>query len=542
MELVSPDQMADRVGIVSPSRLRLVFASAFGALLEWYDFYIYAALAGNLSVLFFPHGSSTIAFLSSLATFGVGFLVRPIGALVFGRLGDTIGRKYTFLTTIVLMGIATIGVGVLPSYAQIGVAAPILLVLLRLLQGFALGGEVGGAATYLAEHAPPKRRGLYTSSLQTTATLGLLLAIAVVAMIRMSLSAEAFQQWGWRVPFLISGFLLIVSLRLRLKLAESPTFQKLESEGHLSVAPIARSLGRWENLKLILIMLFSSASGIGVIFGTGHFFSMFFLQYTLKLPANLVSPYFAIALVCAFPFYFIVGGLSDRIGRKWIMMVGCLLFSVSVLPIFGGLTHFGNTALEHFRWTTPVVVQASQCHGWINLGAQSECDRVRSFLTTTGVVYHVEPSSSAVVLVTVGPVNVPGHDIPAITRALQQAGWSDHADPARINAAGVVVLMWILVLFLTMIYGPAAAFMVELFPADVRYTSLSLPFHIGAGWFGGMLPLVVAALGAASGDIYFGLWYPVGVSAVSFIIGALAMPETLRMDINRYTPTSTRRL
>jgi MFS family permease len=522
------------------SRTRLILASTAGALLEWYDFYIYAALAGNLSLIFFPGKNATIAFLSSLATFGVGFLVRPIGALFFGRLGDTIGRKYTFLSTIVLMGVATIGVGVLPTYKQVGVVAPILLVVLRLLQGFALGGEVGGAATYLSEHAPPGRRGLYTSFLQTTATIGLLLAIAVVAFIRMSVSADIFLNWGWRIPFWISAILLVVSLRLRLRLSESPIFSELKSEGHISSAPIAGSLGRWDNLKLIIVMLFSSASGIGVIFGTGHFFSMFFLQFTLRLPVNLVSFYFAIALIAAIPFYFFFGALSDRIGRKWIMMAGCLLFSLSVMPIFSGLTHFGNPALERFRQTVPVVIHADDCHGWAFWGEQSGCDRLRSVVATTGVAYRVEPAVSADASVSIGNVSVSAKNTADILTAFKRAGWRDHADAADINGPAVTFLMWVLVFYLTMIYGPAAAFMVELFPADLRYTSLSLPFHIGAGWFGGMLPLVVAALNAAKGDIYFGLWYPVFISAISFVVGVLAMPETFRLNINRFSGGTTR--
>lgn len=523
------------------SRARLILASTVGALLEWYDFYIYAALAGNLSLIFFPGKNATITFLSSLATFGVGFLVRPIGAIFFGRLGDTIGRKYTFLSTIVLMGVATIGVGVLPTYKQIGVAAPILLVALRLLQGFALGGEVGGAATYLSEHAPAGRRGLYTSFLQTTATIGLLLAIAIVALIRMSISADLFQNWGWRIPFWISAILLVVSLQLRLRLSESPTFLELEKEGHISAAPIAGSLGRWDNLKLIAVMLFSSASGIGVIFGTGHFFSMFFLQFTLRLPPNLVSFYFAIALIAAIPFYFIFGALSDRIGRKWIMMVACLLFSVSVMPIFGALTHFANPALERFRQTVPVVIHADNCHDWTLGGQQSDCDRVRSLIAATGVAYHDEPVASVSdASVSIGRASVSAKNPAGILAALQQAGWRDHAEATDINGPAIIFLMWVLVFYLTMIYGPAAAFMVELFPADLRYTSLSLPFHIGAGWFGGMLPLVVAGLNAARGDIYFGLWYPVLISAVSFVVGALAMPETFRLNINRFSGSVTR--
>lgn len=518
---------------VTRHELTLIVASSFGALLEWYDFYVYAALAGTFGTLFFPHGNDTAAFLASLATFGAGFLVRPIGALFFGRLGDRIGRKYTFLATIVLMGIATLGVGLLPSYERIGLLAPLLLVLLRLLQGFALGGETGGASTYLAEHSPAGRRGLYTSSLQTTATLGLLASIAVVSATRASMDSATFQSWGWRVPFLVSLVLLLVSVYLRTKLAESPTFQNMKRAGTLSKSPISESFGKWGNLKYVLVMLFSTASGVGVVFGTGHFYSMYFLQNTLKVAPNTVNLYLAAALVCVFPFYLFFGWLSDRIGRKWIMMVACLLLATTTQPIFHALTHYANPDLEAFQQSSPVVVRADDCHFSLFAAPVTDCDRIRAFLSASGVSYLQSPASPGERTSTsIGTTTVEGGDTAALRQALRAAGWVEHADPAKTNGPVVVMLMWVLLIYLAMVYGPMAAFMVELFPARIRYTSLSLPFHLGSGWFGGMLPFVVSAMAVAHGNIYFGLWYPVGVAALSLIVGVLFVPETFRRDIS----------
>jgi MFS family permease len=517
---------------VKRHELKLIFASSFGGLLEWYDFYVYAALAGTFGNLFFPRGNETAAFLASLATFGAGFLVRPIGALFFGRLGDRIGRKYTFMATIVLMGVATVGVGLLPSYAQIGVAAPVALVLLRLLQGFALGGETGGAATYLAEHAPDGQRGFYTSWLQTTATLGLLSSIAVVSVTRATLDDAAFQSWGWRVPFIVSLALLLVSVYLRTRLDESPTFERIRLAGTLSQSPISESFGRWGNLKYVLIMLFSTASGVGVVFGTGHFYSMYFLQNTLKVAPNTVNLFLSIALVGAFPFYLFFGWLSDRIGRKWIMMAACLLLAGTTQPIFRALTHYANPALEAFQQHSPVVVRANDCRISLFAAPVTDCDRIRAFLSASGVSYRrIGIGAAERASTSIGETTVAGSDPVKLKRALVAAGWAEHADRARMNAPAVVFLMWLLVLYLTMVYGPMAAFMVELFPARIRYTSLSLPFHLGSGWFGGMLPFVVAAMAVAHGNIYFGLWYAVGVAALSLVVGVLFIPETFRRDI-----------
>ena len=519
--------------VVTRHEFTLIVASSFGALLEWYDFYIYAALAGTFSTLFFPSGNDTVAFLASLATFGAGFLVRPLGALFFGRLGDRIGRKYTFMATIVLMGIATIGVGLLPSFAKIGMMAPVLLVALRLLQGFALGGETGGAATYLAEHSPADRRGFYTSSLQTTATLGLLASIAAVSISRAAMDEAAFQSWGWRVPFLVSIVLLAISVYLRTKLAESPTFRDMKQAGRLSHSPISESFGQWANLKYVLIMLFSTASGVGVVFGTGHFYSMYFLQNTLKVAPNTVNLFLAIALIAVFPFYLVFGWLSDRIGRKWIMMLACLLLAATTQPIFHALTHYANPQLEAFQKSAPVTVRANDCRFALFSAPVTDCDRIRAFLSASGVSYQQAPQTDDDASTEIGAIVVRGSDRHELEKALVASGWSAHADPAKIDAPMVILLMWLLLLYLAMVYGPMAAFMVELFPARIRFTSLSLPFHLGSGWFGGMLPFVVSAMAVARGNVYFGLWYPIVIAVVSFAVGALFVPETYRRDISR---------
>ena len=517
---------------ISRPHLKLIFASSFGALLEWYDFYIYASLAGYFGVMFFPHGNATAAFLASLATFGAGFLIRPIGAIVFGRLGDQIGRKYTFMVTIALMGIATVGVGLLPSYQEIGIAAPILLVALRLLQGLALGGETGGAATYLAEHTPNGRRGYFTSSLQATATLGLLASIGVVSLTRAMMSTASFQAWGWRIPFLVSLVLLAISVYLRTRLAESPTFTAMKTSGRLSHAPLSESFLKWGNLRFVLIMLLSTASGVGVIFGTSEFYSMYFVANTLKVPPNLVSAYLSIALAASMPCYLFFGWLSDRIGRKWIMMLACVGAVLTIQPIFHGLTHFANPDLEAFQQNSPVVVHANDCRFSLFSAPATDCDKIRSFLTSSGVSYQrLDAEAGAPATTSIGATTLTGSDPVALKHALMAAGWRDHADPAKINGPAVVLLMWLLLLYLTMIYGPMAAFMVELFPARIRYTSLSLPFHLGSGWFGGMLPFVVSAMAVAHGNIYYGLWYPVAVAAVSLIVGVLFVPETYKRNI-----------
>ncbi|NEV00402.1 MFS transporter [Bradyrhizobium uaiense] len=505
---------------------KVVLASSFGALLEWYDFYIYAALAVQLGHLFFPKGNETAAFLASLATFGAGFLIRPIGALFFGRLGDMVGRKKTFLVTIILMGVATVGVGLLPTYDQIGIAATYGLVLCRLLQGLALGGEVGGAVTYVAEHSPVHRRGAYTSSLQTTATLGLLSSIIVVFGLKLILSDKQFHDWGWRLPFVLSLLLLIVSVYFRAKLHESPTFQRMKAAGATSRAPVTESFTQASNLKCI-VLLFVVAAGLGAIFGTGHFYSMFFLNKTLKVPMEEVQLLIGPALVVVTPLYVFFGWLSDRIGRKPIMALACLLAAVTTQPIFKGLTHYANPGLERFLENADIVVTARDCNFRLFAEAATECDKVTGLLADLGVQYRSEqPALGAPTTVKIAGRLVEDFNPDTLRQALVSAGWPSSADPSKINRPAVFGLLFVLVLYLAMVYGPMAAFMVELFPARIRYTSLSFPFHVGAGWVGGMLSFVVTAMNVYSGNPYFGLWYPVIVSGFAFVVAICFVPET----------------
>jgi MFS family permease len=532
MSLTRGDARAPASGMTAEER-KVILASSFGALMEWYDFYIYAALAVYFGALFFPPGNETAAFLASLATFGAGFLIRPVGALLFGRLGDLIGRKYTFLVTILLMGIATVGVGVLPTYAHVGIVAPVLLVLLRLLQGLALGGEVGGAVTYVAEHSPVRKRGLYTSSLQTTATLGLLSSLLVVYLLKIFLTEAEFRDWGWRIPFVVSFAMLVVSVYIRSKLHESPVFLRMKAGNATSKAPIRESFTRWSNLKYVLL-LFVVAAGLGAIFGTGHFYTMFFVNKTLHVPIETVHMLIAIALVVATPCYLLFGWLSDRIGRKYIMMAACLLAAVLTQPIFKGLTHYANPAFEQFQARQAVQVTAGDCKARLFGDPVSPCDRIRGYLTDLGVGYTFVPAHDpAQAQVRIGDRILQGYDRAAIKAALLAAGWPEHADPARMNLPMLFVLLLVPILLLTMVYGPMAAFMVELFPARVRYTSLSLPFHLGSGWIGGMLSFVVTAMNVSSGDIYFGLWYPVVVAGAAFVIGMLFVPETRGRDLSQ---------
>jgi MFS family permease len=505
---------------------KVVLASSFGALLEWYDFYIYAAMAIQLGILFFPKGNPTAGFLASLATFGAGFLIRPVGALLFGRLGDMVGRKKTFLVTIVLMGIATVGVGLLPTYAHIGIAATFGLVSLRLLQGLALGGETGGAVTYVAEHSPADRRGAYTSSLQTTATVGLLLSIIVVFGLKFFLTEAQFGAWGWRVPFLFSLLMLIISVYFRAKLHESPTFQRMKAAHATSSAPIKESFTNLSNLKNIGI-LFVAAAGIGAIFGVCHFYSMFFVSKTLKVPIAEVQLMFAPALIVATPLYLFFGWLSDRIGRKPIIVVACLLSAVTTQPIFRGLTHFANPVLERFTENTDVVVNASDCHFRLFSEAKTDCDKVKGYLTNLGVQYRsMDAAAGTAATVKIADHTITGFNPDAIKQTLISAGWPQTADLADVNRLAIFGLMFVLIIYLCMVYGPMAAFMVELFPARIRYTSLSFPFHIGSGWVGGMLSFVVSAMNVYTGSFYYGLWYPVIVSAIAFLVTLFFMPET----------------
>jgi MFS family permease len=513
---------------------RIIFASALGTVFEWYDFYLYGTLAVFFGALFFPPGNDTAAFLASLATFGAGFAVRPFGALIFGRIGDLVGRKYTFLITIVVMGFGTALVGVLPTYAQIGIWAPVLLVTLRLAQGLALGGEYGGAATYVAEHAPHGQRGYYTSWIQTTATLGFFLSLAVILACRIGFGDDEFKASGWRIPFLLSVFLLAISVYIRLKLSESPLFAEMKAQGRHSRAPLTESFGNWRNLKIVLLALFGATAGQGVVWYTGQFYALFFLQNTLKVDFKLSYLLVAVALLIGTPFFVFFGRLSDRIGRKPVLVIGCLLAALTFIPIFKGLTHYANPALGDYEDRAAVTVAARDCHFNIFAKPSTPCDRAKDFLTKAGLSYtSLPPAGDAEVLTTIAGEKLTGFDEAAYKQALQTSGYPVKADPARMNKPMTVLLLVILMLYVTMVYGPIAAFLVELFPTRIRYSSMSLPYHIGNGWFGGFLPFIAAALVVRAGDIYYGLWYPIVVALGTGIVGLIFMRETREVDLRR---------
>ena len=530
--MVSPAAAAaaHSTGDVTKEEHRVIFASSLGTVFEWYDFYLYATLAPFFAALFFPKENATAALLASFATYAAGFLVRPFGALVFGRIGDLVGRKYTFLVTILVMGLSTAAVGVLPTYETIGMLAPTLLVLLRLAQGLALGGEYGGAATYVAEHAPDEKRGLNTSWIQTTATLGFFLSLVVIGACRVGLAEAAFKSWGWRIPFLVSLILLGVSVYIRLKLNESPVFLKMKAEGKGSKAPLRESFTKWPNLKIVLIALFGATAGQGVVWYTGQFYALFFLTGTLKIDWKTAYTILAISLALGTGFFVFFGWLSDKIGRKKIMMVGCLLASVSYFPIYRAMTHFGNPALEAFAAKTVVSLTATNCqvHLFPNPKTEySDCDRVQDFLSKRSLSYETTEGAPGSKPVThFNDTVIEGWDEAKLTSTLKSLGYPTSAKPEDVNVPMLILLVLIQVLYVTMVYGPIAAFLVELFPTRIRYTSMSLPYHIGNGWFGGMLPLTATAMVAANGNIYAGLWYPVIVAALSLIIGTLLIKET----------------
>jgi MFS family permease len=509
---------------------KVIFASSLGTVFEWYDFYIYATLTPFLASLFFPKENATAALLGSLGAYAAGFLVRPFGALVFGRIGDLVGRKYTFLVTIMVMGLSTAAVGMMPTYAKVGMLSPTILVLLRLAQGLALGGEYGGAATYVAEHAPDSKRGLHTSWIQTTATLGFFVSLVVIGACRANMAEDAFKTWGWRIPFLLSLVLLAISVYIRLKLNESPVFLQMKSEGKGSKAPIRESFAHWENAKVVLIALFGAAAGQGVIWYTGQFYALFFLTGTLKLPWKTGYVIVAIALALGTGLFVLFGWLSDRIGRKKIMIAGALLGAVTYFPIFKAMTHFGNPALEAFNARTKITLTASNCqvHLFPNpRTVYSPCDKVQDFLAKKSLSYQtLEGPDVAQPVIHINDTVIMGFDEPKLTAALKAAGAPGAPKPEDINAPMLVLLVFIQLVYVTMVYGPIAAFLVELFPARIRYTSMSLPYHIGNGWFGGMLPLTAAALVAAKGDIYAGLWYPVIVAAITVVIGLIFIRES----------------
>ena len=528
---------ASRAGGMSKDEKFVIFASSLGTIFEWYDFYLYAVLAPFFASLFFPAGNDTAALLSAFATYAAGFLVRPFGAIIFGRIGDLVGRKYTFLVTIMVMGTATFLVGVLPTFASVGWLAPIMLVTLRLCQGLALGGEYGGAATYVAEHSRPNERGYATSFIQTTATLGLLLALIVIALCRGNMVAKDFSEWGWRIPFLVSVILLVFSVYIRLKLNETPIFQKMVSEGKGSKAPLTESFFHYPNNKYVLLALLGATAGQGVVWYTGQFYALFFLVITLKVDYITAYWLIGISLVIGTPFFIFFGWLSDRIGRLKIILAGCAIAAITYFPLFQGLTHYVNPDLEAFAKANPITVTADQstCNFHIFVGPWSkftDCDRAQDFLTKSGLSFKIaHAAGSKSVDMDIGGTKIQGWDNAKWTAALAAKGYPKAADPKKINWFMTELILVIMVIYVTMVYGPIAAFLVEMFPTKIRYTSMSLPYHIGNGWFGGMLPLLATAVVAAQGDLYAGLWYPIIVAVMTLVIGTLFLRDTKGVDI-----------
>ena len=532
-------QAVSAKGTTGREERKIIFASSLGTVFEWYDFFLYGALATVLSKQFFAGVNDTTAFIFALMAFAAGFLVRPFGALVFGRLGDMIGRKYTFLMTIILMGLSTFAVGLLPTYTSIGIAAPIMLVLLRMLQGLALGGEYGGAATYVAEHAAPGKRGFNTSWIQSTATLGLLLSLVVVLSCRY-LTGDQFEVWGWRLPFLLSIVLLGISTWIRMSMHESPAFVKMKAEGKTSKSPIRESFGKWENLKIVLIALFGINAGQAVTFYTAQFYVLFFLTQMLKMDPAQANMLLIISVVIGAPFFIFFGWLSDRVGRKPILMLGLLLATVLYFPLFKGLSHYANPQIDAASRQSPIMVMADPATCTFQFDPvgkarfDSPCDKVKTFLVKQGLPYSSQAAAPGTdVQVSVGDKQIKGFDEAAMRGAISEAGYPAKADPSAVNQPMVVLMMVLLTLIATMTYGPLAAVMVELFPTRIRYTSMSLPYHIGNGWFGGFLPTVSFALVVYTGDIFYGLWYPVVITGVSLVVGMLCLKETRNVDIDK---------
>jgi MFS family permease len=540
----------------SQSDWLVIGASSLGTVFEWYDFYLYGLLATVISAQFFSGVNETTGFIFALAAFAAGFAVRPFGALVFGRLGDLVGRKHTFLITMSIMGIATFAVGILPSYATAGVAAPVMLLALRLLQGLALGGEYGGAATYVAEFSPPGKRGFFTSWIQTTATVGLFAALLVVIGTRTYLGEDAFKAWGWRIPFLVSILLLAVSLWIRMKLAESPVFVKMKNLGTTSKAPLSEAFGQWVNLRVVIIALLGAVMGEAVVWYSGQFYALFFLERNLHVDGATTNILMAIALVLATPGFVFFGWLSDRIGRKPIILVGCLLAVLTYFPLFQALTRYANPALFAAQSAAPVTVIADprECSFQFdpigkNKFDSTSCDIAKSFLAKAAVSYNrIDAPSGTVAQIRSGETTLTAPDPKTVTgkdrkdaiakfqadakTALTAAHYPDKADPAATNKPMVVLILFVLVLYVTMVYGPIAALLVELFPARIRYSAMSLPYHIGNGWFGGFLPTTAFAMVAATGNIYYGLWYPIVVAGATVVIGLFFLPETFRRSID----------
>ncbi|CAB3680403.1 Sialic acid transporter NanT [Paraburkholderia sediminicola] len=530
---------------------RVIFASSLGTVFEWYDFYLAGSLAIFISKSFFSGVNPTAAFIFTLLSFAAGFAVRPFGAIVFGRLGDMVGRKYTFLVTIVIMGLSTFLVGFLPGYASLGIASPVIFIAMRMLQGLALGGEYGGAATYVAEHAPPGRRGFYTAWIQTTATLGLFLSLLVILGVRTAMGEDAFGAWGWRIPFIASIILLGVSVWIRLQLHESPVFERIKAEGKTSKAPLTEAFGQWKNLKIVILALIGLTAGQAVVWYTGQFYTLFFLTQTLKVDGATANILIAIALLIGTPFFLFFGSLSDRIGRKPIIMAGLLIAACTYFPLFKALTHYTNPALEAATAKAPIVVIANpdECSFQFNpVGTAkftSSCDIAKSALSKAGLNYeNVAAPAGSLAEIKVGDTVINTYDGKAadakdqgkafdktLATTLKTAGYPPKADPSQINWPMSVVILTIMMIYVTMVYGPIAAMLVEMFPTRIRYTSMSLPYHIGNGWFGGFLPATAFAIVAAKGNIYSGLWYPIVVALITLVIGLLFVRETKDSDI-----------
>jgi len=539
---------------MSPEERKVILASSLGTVFEWYDFYLYGSLAAIIAKQFFAGLDPTSGFIFALLAFAAGFIVRPFGALVFGRLGDMIGRKYTFLVTILIMGISTFIVGILPNYASIGVAAPIILIALRMLQGLALGGEYGGAATYVAEHAPHGKRGAYTAWIQTTATLGLFLSLLVILGTRTVMGEAVFNDWGWRIPFLVSILLLGISVWIRMQLSESPAFQKMKAEGKTSKAPLSESFGQWKNLKIVLLALFGLTAGQAVVWYTGQFYALFFLTQQLKVDAVTANLMIAGALVLGTPFFLVFGSLSDKIGRKPIIMLGCALAIVTYFPVFKALTEAANPDLAAAQAKNKVVVVAdpAECSFQFNPTGTakftSSCDVAKQVLAASSVSYdnEVAPAGTSAVI-KIGSHTIPSYTSKgisadeakakdaefkkAVADTLKADGYPAKADPAKMNKGLMIVILTYLVILVTMVYGPIAAMLVEMFPTRIRYTSMSLPYHIGNGWFGGLLPTTSFAIVAQTGNMYNGLWYPIIIAGITVVIGTLFLRETKDVDI-----------
>jgi MFS family permease len=539
---------------MSPEEKKVIFASSLGTVFEWYDFYLYGSLAAIIAKQFFSGLDAGSAFIFALLAFAAGFIVRPFGAIVFGRLGDMIGRKYTFLVTILIMGLSTFIVGILPTYATIGVAAPVILIALRMLQGLALGGEYGGAATYVAEHAPHGKRGAYTAWIQTTATLGLFLSLMVILGTRTAIGEAAFADWGWRIPFLVSIFLLAISVWIRLSMNESPAFQKMKAEGKTSKAPLTESFGQWKNLKIVILALIGLTAGQAVVWYTGQFYALFFLTQSLKVDGSTANLLVAASLVIGTPFFIVFGALSDKVGRKPIIMAGCLLAALTYFPVFGALTKAANPDLAAAQAKNKVVVTAdpNECSFQFNptgtVKFTSSCDIAKQVLASASVSYDNAPAAAGTAAtIKVGETVIQGYSskgLPAdeakkkdaefkkgVADALKAAGYPAKADPAKVDKLTIIVILTYLVILVTMVYGPIAAMLVEMFPTRIRYTSMSLPYHIGNGWFGGLLPTTAFAIVAQTGNMYNGLWYPIIIAAATFVIGTLFIKETKDVDI-----------